>query len=755
MRTGQSGRFCNVERLGEWKKVRDLPAHGDLIWIRRRPWRVQSSHTGAGLTRVVVTEARAARPRTFLLPAERWTRERSFRTRRVSPNRGLAWLGACTARASAAFTPTAILTAHTTLLAYQLEPALAILAGTRRVLIADGVGLGKTVQAALIIAETLRRQTDARILVLVPPPLISQWTDELETRFGVSAFAADSASFARLRADRPYLVNPWDNPGVWLVSPDYLKQPHIIETLPRRGFDAVVIDEAHAMAGNSQRRSAIDALARSAHHVILLTATPHDGDDTRFRRLMDLGATGAKTDTLVVFRRTGVPQARRTRRLDVNAGPGLSEALEAIDAFERTAQPAAPSEGLRLICGVFRKRALSSLAAFRASLERRLAVVNGADARLPGDDWVQLEFFGADVVPGDEWAVLGGDAGLPAAHERTWLLRLQGVAARTAASAYGDPKLARLRTLLRRSGEPAVVFTEYRDTLQAVAHALPDSRRLAILHGGMSGAAQRHALREFLEGRADTLLATDVASQGLNLQHRSRWVVNVDMPWTPMRLEQRVGRVDRIGQTRPVHVTMLGVRHRADAALRAHVAARRHVSAAAPLPSCTRWTRAAGGLAQWFARQRAMAARWRGPDPTTVPRAEVPLALMRRLLPSAAVGDHLPPLVTIVEIPLVSGTGDVIERHLGWVTGAGGPDPALVRRARALSARARRRRQRLHAARAADAPASSQQPGLFDARAVGAARGDAPSAAAASGGPDECDVIVGPARPLLILEARR
>ena len=543
MPTGQSGKFCNVERLGEWQKVRGLPVQGDLIWIRQQRWRVQATHTGAGLTRVVVDDGRATRPRTFLLPVEPWTSDQPGRTRGVSRQRALAWLAACSARACAASTPTSIVHARTTLFAYQLEPALAVLAGARRVLIADGVGLGKTVQAALIVAETLRREADARVLVLVPPPLMAQWADELETRFGVPVFAADAASFARLRADRPYLVNPWESAGVWLVSPDYLKQPHILETLPRRGFDAVVIDEAHAMAGDSQRRWAIDTIARSARRGILLTATPHDGDDTRFRRLIDLGATGAKADALVIFRRAGARPSRRTRRVDVNAGPGLSQVLDAIDAFERTAQPSSPCEGLRLICGVFRKRALSSLAAFHASLERRLALVTSAEAGAAGSDWVQLEFFGTDLVPGDEWAVLAGDAGLSAAQERTWLLRLQGVSARAMASGRGDPKLTRLRDLLRRSDEPAVVFTEYRDTLQAVAIALTALRHLVVLHGGLSGTAQRHALREFLEGRANTLLATDVASQGLNLQHRARWVVNVDVPWTPMRLEQRVGRV--------------------------------------------------------------------------------------------------------------------------------------------------------------------------------------------------------------------
>jgi len=128
-----------------------------------------------------------------------------------------------------------------------------MLAGRRRILIADDVGLGKTIQAALIVAETLARSADARVLAVAPASLLAQWSGELLERFGVTANTADADSFTRLRSDRRYLYNPWQSPGVWLASPDYLKQPHVIEGMPRLPFDLVVIDEAHAMAGNSQR----------------------------------------------------------------------------------------------------------------------------------------------------------------------------------------------------------------------------------------------------------------------------------------------------------------------------------------------------------------------------------------------------------------------------------------------------------------------------------------------------------------------
>jgi superfamily II DNA or RNA helicase len=627
--------------------------------------------------------------------------------------------------------------------------------------------LGKTIQAALIVAQMLRRCPDARVLVIAPASLVTQWCGELRERFDITACMADADSFARLRSDRRYLSNPWRSPGVWLASPDYLKQPHVIDGMPRLPFDLLVIDEAHIMAGNSQRHAAVDALARSARHVVMLTATPHDGDGTRFRRLASLGATGdatgSRSDTLTIFRRTRAAPARRLRTLDVDPGVRLSRVLAAIDSLGRARRFGAPADGLLLICTVFRKRALSSLAALAASLHRRLAVVNGAPVPPPEDAWTQprLDFHDAgssapedgDVMSADEWPAMRAVTGLPQARERAWLERLLSLTERTSSDATnGDPKLARLNALLRRSDEPVVVFTEYRDSLLAIADVLAGARQVAVLHGGLSGPEQRRALGAFLHGGADALLATDVASQGLNLQHRARWVVHFDLPWTPMRLEQRIGRVDRIGQTRTVHVTALGVRHSAQIALRQRLTTREEARDNVPLSTCTRWTRAADGLARLFARQRALAARWRGPAPMAVPRARVTASTLTRLGLEAQAGQHP---VTIVELPLIAETGEVIERWFGWIAGAGpreftgDPPPLLLRRARVLGARAARRLERLRAAQGTDARRTPSQPGLFEARDrtgyVSAESNDAASGAI---------VRIGEPRPLLILERR-
>jgi superfamily II DNA/RNA helicase len=120
-----------------------------------------------------------------------------------------------------------------------------------------------------------------------------------------------------------------------------------------------------------------------------------------------------------------------------------------------------------------------------------------------------------------------------------------------------ETKLRALMRLLRRVQEPVVVFTEYRDTLAMLERSIGTLRRISLLHGGMSAAERRSAVDSFNTGASDLLLATDAGSEGLNLQSRCRLVVNLELPWNPIRLEQRIGRVDRLGQSRTVHAINL------------------------------------------------------------------------------------------------------------------------------------------------------------------------------------------------------
>jgi hypothetical protein len=209
--------------------------------------------------------------------------------------------------------------------------------------------------------------------------------------------------------------------------------------------------------------------------------------------------------------------------------------------------------GTSLLSSILLRRACSSAASLARSIERRIALLfNGA---ISAQDQLTLPFAGTDSddEPGFELGVTGLRDGT---EERKWLARLAALAG---TAAVRESKVQVLRRLLRRIDEPAIVFTEYRDTLQHICAELEEFRPL-MLHGGLSPHERADVIGRFNERQTSLLLATDAASEGLNLHHRCRFVVNLEIPWTPLRQEQRIGRVDRIGQARRVHTwTLVGV----------------------------------------------------------------------------------------------------------------------------------------------------------------------------------------------------
>ena len=206
-----------------------------------------------------------------------------------------------------------------------------------RLLIADEVGLGKTVQAALIVAELKARGAASRVSGATPAGLREQWVEEFANRFGLRLTLFDMASAARHRASLPVGVNPWSVEPFIVASIDYIKRPEVLPAVRACRWDVVIVDEAHHAAIGSDRHDAVDALCSDALHVILLTATPHNGDAQAFASLC---ALGQRNDSLLVFRRTrqqiGHPRAeRRIHQLHVRLGTeerAMHAALDAIRA---------------------------------------------------------------------------------------------------------------------------------------------------------------------------------------------------------------------------------------------------------------------------------------------------------------------------------------------------------------------------------------------------------------------------------------
>ena len=182
------------------------------------------------------------------------------------------------------------------ILPHQLEPAVAVLLGDGcRVLLADDVGLGKTIQACVIVAELRARGIADRVLILTPPGLRDQWQQELAERFHLDAAIADFRSVRRRAATLPPDVNPWTTWPVAIASVDYIKRPEVLRAALASLWDIVIVDEAHRVANDGDRRQAVAALTSRAGYVVLLSATPHSGNSSAFQALCRLGSHGERS----------------------------------------------------------------------------------------------------------------------------------------------------------------------------------------------------------------------------------------------------------------------------------------------------------------------------------------------------------------------------------------------------------------------------------------------------------------------------
>lgn len=450
--------------------------------------------------------------------------------------------------------------AHAQSLAYQWVPALALLSGrTRRLLLADAVGMGKTVQAALVLAELHARMAAARSLVVVPAGLIAQWTGELAGRVGLVATVLDAATLAaRTAGDADADIA---QPGeTCVVSLDTLRLPEVAALAARTAWHLVVVDEAHLLAPGTARAAAVERIGGSARQVLLLTATPFSGIEQADRHLLGLARASAGPDRILVVARRGPAADRPGVRTRVTRLRGTNDdtRLHArLDAYVRraaldagTAQSAGLVAAGHLAAMLLRRRACSSTRALVRTATRRIRLLAGV---APASTQPMLPLATDD---GDE-AWLGTPAWRDVDEERAFLQTLADARARLDAP---GPKLRWLGRWLRRVREPVLVFTEYVDTLRALRSLVEADRRVVVLYGAQSPAQRALVVDAFRHGDADLLIATDAAAEGLNLHERCRLVVHVDVPWTPRRLAQRNGRLDRIGQARPVRALLLALR---------------------------------------------------------------------------------------------------------------------------------------------------------------------------------------------------
>ena len=533
--------------------------------LRGRRWRVEESTRFSDCHSLrLTTDSLPGSARTFLLPFDR-PRSLDAAAGTVKVMRPAHWLRAFR-QASLDARPfgcvSGAVASGIDLLPYQLEPALAMLRhGCVRVLIADAVGLGKTIQAALIIRELSIERESFRALVVTPAGLRAQWAAELSSRFSINAEIVTAAWLARAVREVPADVRPWSLPGVYLCSFEFIRRPEVLRPLEDVAWDLLVVDEAHAATPASARRAAVHAVALRSRRVVLLTATPHGGDDEHFRSLCRIGRSDERPEPLMVFCRSrsdvGTPARRRSVLLPVRLSESerrMHRLLERYTACVFSETNTAGTGHARLAAIVLRKRALSSAASLAVSCRRRLALLT-ASPEIQQAEQLSLPLDDEDLIEDREPDSVLGTTGLAdGLQEQRWLHRIIDAADEAAAQ---ESKIALLGRLLRRIREPVIVFTEFRDTLARLQRSIRDTARdVCTLHGGMTPGERMAAEEQFNRG-GSLLLATDAAAEGLNLHARCRAVVHFELPWSPCRLEQRTGRVNRIGQSRVVHEIML------------------------------------------------------------------------------------------------------------------------------------------------------------------------------------------------------
>lgn len=483
-------------------------------------------------------------------------------------------------------------------LPHQIRALASVVAGDQlRFLLADEVGLGKTIEAGLVMRELKLRGLAERILVVAPKGLVTQWVAEMRIHFNEEfRLIIPSAAIQLQEPDqnlwRQYnqvvcpmdSVKPIEGRRGWSKAQveEYNRQR--FDDLISAGWDLIVVDEAHRLGGSTDqvaRYQLGQGLAEAAPYLLLLSATPHQGKTDAFRRVMSLLDADAFPDEESIQRERVWPYVVRTeKRQAIDAGgkplfkprfttlstvewddlrPVQRQLYEAVSDYVREGYNRALREkksylGFLLI--LMQRLVTSSTPAIRTTLQRRLEVL-----QQPEEQLTQLTLFSLE-----EWGELAGEEQADAfvrtrlrdlSSEAAEVEQLLALAARAEAAGPDAKALALLDwiyRLQRETGDPdlkVLVFTEFVPTQEMLRDFL-ESRgfSVATLNGSMDLEA-RQVAQEMFAGPVRFLVSTDAGGEGLNLQF-CHVVVNYDIPWNPMRLEQRIGRVDRIGQTKPV-----------------------------------------------------------------------------------------------------------------------------------------------------------------------------------------------------------
>ncbi|WIM87437.1 DEAD/DEAH box helicase [Candidatus Mycobacterium wuenschmannii] len=444
---------------------------------------------------------------------------------------------------------------------YQLRPASQALQNLRpRILIGDAVGLGKTLEIGILLSELIRRGRGERILVVTPRAVLEQFQRELWTRFAIPLIRLDSSGIQKVRQTLPSSRNPFSYYKRVIVSIDTLKNPaRYKHHLKSQKWDAVVIDECHNLINRgTQNNELAKLLAAQTDALILASATPHNGKPESFAELvhlLDPTAIVDRTDYsakdiehLYVRRHRNSPDVKidvahkwkerhQPKVIEVVPTPAEAEVLRELEDtwLHPKGASVVTGQGRQLFPWTLFKAFLSSPKAVRSSISRRLATI-----------------------------------GETSGTETKALQRLDHLA--ETADASTPSKLLTLVEHLKNIGiskdspTRVVVFSERIDTLTWLQQELP--RRLKLpaasvrtLYATLPDDTVQDVVNGF--GQASSairvLLASDMASEGLNLHHECHQLVHYDLPWSFIRIQQRNGRIDRYGQLHAPEISALAL----------------------------------------------------------------------------------------------------------------------------------------------------------------------------------------------------
>ena len=485
-------------------------------------------------------------------------------------------------------------------LPHQIWALSRAIAGDRvRYLLADEVGLGKTIEAGLILRELKLRGLVKRVLVIAPKGLVTQWVAEMRTHFNEDfrlLIPSDFSAYRRIAREdniwqsHPQVVCPMDSVKPmesrrgWSAKQVAEYNQERFEDLVSAGWDMVIVDEAHRLGGSTDQVARFklgQGLSEAAPYFLLLSATPHQGKTDAFHRLLSLIDTQAFPDVGSVTRdrvqpyviRTekrraitaeGKPlfKPRKTELVPVSWGEAHQDQrllYEAVTEYVREGYNQAMREkrsyiGFLMI--LMQRLVVSSTSAIRTTLERRLEVLEAPQE--------QLSLF--PMYSDDDWADLDGQeqietlltTRLKALKNERAEVKLLLEAATRCEQAGPDAKAEALLDWLYRlqadEGDPelkVLVFTEFVPTQQMLQQFLTERGFPVVCLNGSMDMDERKKVQDAFAEDARILISTDAGGEGLNLQF-CHVVINYDIPWNPMRLEQRIGRVDRIGQTHVV-----------------------------------------------------------------------------------------------------------------------------------------------------------------------------------------------------------